>query len=855
MGRIGGMQISCFSFLNARDVLSTQVFRTRWRQISQANKDPKRAFAKSTSRLRTPGVLCPSSVGASSAIHPFSAMGARDGARRTVGRGLNARALVASVLVAAAWTLPVQAVSPQNLPCGIVTREVVSGFGYATDFCVLDDKRTILLTKSGQAMLVLKGKAEVTEVLSMPEKLFWEGEMGLLSCAVDPDFANTRFVYLGYSAPGRTPGRPRTVISRFTYNTDVERIDPASEVILVGSCATEADCIEQTRPNHAVGSMEFGPDGYLYIAKGDGDGYEGENWSNLSYVGPHEIDDYLGKILRIDKNTGYGPLENPYCGQDVAPNSARCRVWASGVRNPWTFTFVPDAPETTMLAYDVGWYRTEAVKRMKKGTDGGWPCQEGRTVAYPPNNHSCTGTAPVFNESAVVYEYDHNGEGASIIGGAFFTNRFPTAYQNRVLAADYVRGTLFTLDYENESVYLDALANQTNHTFAEAPFATFALSVVKIKPGPDGTIWIMGLDNDGYVREISYNASAECPGMELPAGVPPSPPPPPVPSPLPTPPVTEPADEQCAPSWIVPVPDIPEGSQLTMKTYISNLPTLIEDYNGGWGPMERNINVGGPNAKDGYPITLAGTRYISGLGTRANSSVRVPIDGLCSEFHAIVGVDDVSAWGEATVQVFGDGTLLASGVVSRGAPPVSFDLAVMGMKMLTLTSTAHDGSEAVDVDWAEAVVYCGPKSPFLPRVSIQPSGGLDIAVTEFDTKLTFRGKAIDFQGKALPASAYDWTLNLIHCQGPVCHTHPQMAVASNRRGFTFKTFWHADCVSFEVRLKVKDDCGYESWESYVLRIGSAEPLCYPPQSGAAKRALAAYRAMDGNVNFPAGFRH
>lgn len=326
--------------------------------------------------------------------------------------------------------------------------------------------------------------------------------------------------------------------------------------------------------------MAFGPDGYLYIAKGDGDSYEGENWGNLSYVGPHDLDSYLGKILRVDKTTGLGVLDNPYCGPDVAANSARCRIWATGVRNAWTFNFVPATGN--VLAYDVGWYRTEAMKLLKKGADGGWPCHEGRQVAFEPNAQTCSDAPPVFDPKSVVYEYEHNGQGASIIGGAFFGERFPTYYHDKILLADYVLGTLFTVSFPSEADYYKQAKKTPGYMLEREDFGTFALSVVKVKPGPNGNIWIMGLDNNGYVREISYDAKAVCDGMVLLPQTPTN-------IVEPTPAATTPTANadwiaKCRPTWVAAQPALPDGSQLTGVTNVGNLPTLIQDYNADWGP-------------------------------------------------------------------------------------------------------------------------------------------------------------------------------------------------------------------------------------------------------------------------------
>jgi len=115
----------------------------------------------------------------------------------------------------------------------------------------------------------------------------------------------------------------------------------------------------------------------------------------------------------------------------------------------------------------------------------------------------------------------------------------------------------------------------------------------------------------------------------------------------------------------------------------------------------------------------------------------------------------------------------------------------------------------------------------LPKVNIRPASGNDINIVDVDQTVTFTGSAIDFNGQALDESAYEWSLNLVHCQGSVCHVHPGMAKASKSRIFSVTAYAHADCVSFEVKLRVKDSCGYANEATYNLRLSSAEWQCNP----------------------------
>ena len=162
-------------------------------------------------------------------------------------------------------------------------------------------------------------------------------EEGLLGLAFDPDYQENDYFYVYYSATEPT----RSVLSRFSLDEENKDVaDPESEVIIME--------VEQPYANHNAGQLAFGPDGYLYIALGDGGSASDPlgNGQNLSTL--------LGSILRIDVSGlsgpgDYGiPADNPFVGIE----GAREEIWAYGLRNPWRFSF--DSETGRLWAGDVG---------------------------------------------------------------------------------------------------------------------------------------------------------------------------------------------------------------------------------------------------------------------------------------------------------------------------------------------------------------------------------------------------------------------------------------------------------------------------------------------------------------------
>lgn len=141
----------------------------------------------------------------------------------------------------------------------------------------------------------------------------------------------------------------------------------------------------------------------------------------------------------------------------------------------------------------------------------------------------------------------------------------------------------------------------------------------------------------------------------------------------------------------------------------------------GWGPIERNRSNGQMDVRDGGPLTIGGQTFVKGLGVHADSDVRYALNGQCSSFQAVIGIDDeVGALGRATFQVIGDGTVLYdSGELTGKDPARQVNVEIAGVRELQLKVLKGANTYYDHADWADAKVTC---------TAIQPTG--DVVLSE-----------------------------------------------------------------------------------------------------------------------------
>ncbi|MDB5907179.1 MAG: glucose dehydrogenase [Massilia sp.] len=283
------------------------------------------------------------------------------------------------------------------------------------------DRRQFIVERAGRIRIRDNGLLRAIPFLDISGRVSTGGEGGLLSMAFHPQFATNGQYFIYYTDQGGD-----IVVERRNASANPNFSDPTSALEIIRIA-------HPNFTNHYGGLVEFGPDGFLYLGTGDGGGAgdPARNAQNLNSL--------LGKLLRLDVSGAMAgapyaiPLSNPYIGQ----TGRRPEIWASGLRNPWRYTF--DGGKIYIA--DVGQDRIEEVDISPDAAAGlnyGWNIMEG-TLCFNAD------TCPSAGLALPAFEYDHGPNdvnGCSITGGFVYRGAALPEVVGRYFYSDYCAGFL-----------------------------------------------------------------------------------------------------------------------------------------------------------------------------------------------------------------------------------------------------------------------------------------------------------------------------------------------------------------------------------------------------------------------------
>ena len=327
--------------------------------------------------------------------------------------------------------------------------------------------RIFVVEQAGRIRILDNGVVLPSPFLDISAKLACCGEQGLLSAAFPPGFAAKRYFYVNYT---RVPDGA-TVVARYRVSAgDANVADPVSEGVVL--------TIPQPFANHNGGQLAFGPDNNLYIGMGDG-GSGGDPQGNAQNPGS-----LLGKILRIDVESGTTPYGIPPGNPFVGAAGYRPEIWALGLRNPWRFSF--DRGTGDLYIGDVGQGNFEEIDVQpagdRVGRNYGWNIMEG---AGCYNSATCA-TAGL---TLPIATYDHS-LGCSVTGGHVYRGSAFPSLRGIYLFGDYCSGRVWGL-------------RKSGAAWDNALLADTTLTITTFGEDEAGNVYVVNYSNGDLLKILS----------------------------------------------------------------------------------------------------------------------------------------------------------------------------------------------------------------------------------------------------------------------------------------------------------------------------------------------------------------
>ncbi len=390
---------------------------------------------------------------------------------------------------------------------------------------VLPDGRLIFVERRGEVHLVDPANGSDTVIAEIP--VHYALEDGLLGMALDPNVAENGWIYLYFSPPG---DQPLNRLSRFHF--DGAALDLGSESVVLDVPTQRDECC------HSGGSVEFGPDGTLYLSIGDNtnpfasdgfaptDGRPGRAPWDARRTSANSAD-LRGKILRVMPEPG-GGYSIP-AGNLFPPDGSRGRpeIFTMGNRNPfrinvdqrngWLYwgEIGPDAaaddPDRGPRGYDeinqargpgfFGWPLFIADNRPYAEFDFGTEVAGEFAVGASPVNESPGNTGRAFLPPAqgafIWYPYKASDEfpvlgegGRSAMAGPIYyaadhsegPGHFPEYYSGRLFVHEWMRNKIYLVDIDRYGWY-GHMENFLEGTTFSRP--------VDLGFGPNGDLYVL----------------------------------------------------------------------------------------------------------------------------------------------------------------------------------------------------------------------------------------------------------------------------------------------------------------------------------------------------------------------------
>jgi glucose/arabinose dehydrogenase len=305
------------------------------------------------------------------------------------------------------------------------------------------DPRLFVLEKQGRVRVIKDGQLLEEPFLTVPTQTGGlSDERGLLSIAFPPDYAQSRKVYVFYTAETDATNDNDDVVEMYLADpANPDRALPDSGQLVIR--------VEDFAGNHNGGTLAFRGD-FLYWSVGDGGG-----GGDPEETG-QDLNESLGKIHRFDVSTlpATAAAGNPFIGDTAGLDT----IWSYGWRNPWRFSF--DRETGDMYIGDVGQDTYEEVDveaaNDAGGKNYGWDQREGKHCHEPSSGCTTAGmTEPVF-------EYAQNGQigGCTVVGGYVYRGCAMPGYHGTYFFTDYCGGWVRSFKWDGAGGVTDVTVHE-----------------------------------------------------------------------------------------------------------------------------------------------------------------------------------------------------------------------------------------------------------------------------------------------------------------------------------------------------------------------------------------------------------
>ena len=343
-----------------------------------------------------------------------------------------------------------------------------------------------VLERSGKIWRIAKDGSGKELLLDFSNRVgVVEVENGAIGIALHPEFGRTGspnhgFVY-AYYTDSTMPGRQTNRLVRFNLDLPSPQERAASETNLI-----EFD--RNPEGFHNAGTVNFGPDGFLYVSIGEaqnGASHQRIDMNPLGGIFRLDVDQRGGDISHaIPNQPANGHSENYFIPNDnpfVGVPGALEEYWALGLRNPFRFSFDPEGG--TLWAGDVGSDEWEEVNIIEKGGNYQYPYIEGMSPSQL--RRDAKPAAIVGTEHGPVYFYHHSARDRAVTGGIVYRgNKFPEL-KGQYIFADSYSGRLLTFPATERRVQ--------NVTFLTRSIQVAQNGVVQVTSTPEGDIYLIVL--------------------------------------------------------------------------------------------------------------------------------------------------------------------------------------------------------------------------------------------------------------------------------------------------------------------------------------------------------------------------